>query len=345
MKVAILNNCVPFIAGGAEHLAEALRQKLEEHGHQAMLIRIPFQWHPSEKILDHVLACRLIKLKGVDRAIGLKFPAYYVPHDNKVLWLLHQFRQAYDLWGTPYQGIPNTPEGLRIRETIINADNQYLAEVKRIYTNSNVTGDRLKKFNGFDSEVLFPPLAESAHFFCARYGDYMFYPSRVTGGKRQALIVESMRHVKSGVKLVIAGHPETPADREAVESLIRRHGLESRVQFLPRFISESEKAELFSAALGCVYTPYDEDSYGYVTLEAYHCRKAVVTCSDSGGVRLLVKDQETGLVVDPDPEQIAMAFDRLHENRVEARGLGEAGFELMAALGINWQTVIDRLTS
>src|SRR6185369_16591872 len=101
MKVAILNNCIPFVKGGAEHLAEALRMKLIEHGHEAALIRIPFQWNPAERIVEHLLACRLIKLSGVDRVIGLKFPAYHVPHDNKVLWLLHQFRQAYDLWGTP----------------------------------------------------------------------------------------------------------------------------------------------------------------------------------------------------------------------------------------------------
>jgi glycosyltransferase involved in cell wall biosynthesis len=345
MKVAILNNCVPFIAGGAEHLAQALRRKLCEHGHEAMLIRIPFQWNPSEKILDHVLACRLIKLHGVDRVIGLKFPAYYVPHDNKVLWMLHQFRQAYDLWGTAYQGIPDTPEGLRIRETIINADNQYLTEAKRIYTNSAVTGERLKKFNGFHSEVLFPPLERSEHFFCAEYGDYMFYPSRVTGGKRQALVVESMRHVKSAVRLVIAGQPETPADQVTIDNLIRKFQLESRVQFIPRFISEDDKAKLFSASLGCTYVPYDEDSYGYVTLEAFHSRKPVVTCSDSGGVRLLVRNEDTGLVADPNPESLAMAFDHLHENRAEARRLGNAGYELMMSLGINWRTVIERLTS
>jgi glycosyltransferase involved in cell wall biosynthesis len=345
MRIAILNNCVPFISGGAEHLAEALRRKLIEHGHEAMVVRLPFRWNPAEKIVDHILACRLINLRGVDRVIGLKFPAYYVPHPNKVLWLLHQFRQAYDLWGTAYQDIPETPEGLAIRQTIINADNKYLGEAAKIYTNSHVTGERLKKFNGLDSEVLFPPLERSDHFRCSGYGDYIFYPGRITGGKRQALVVESMKHVRSGVRLVIAGRPELPSDRETIERIVRENRLESRVDFIPRFISEEEKAQLLGGALGCAYTPYDEDSYGYLTLEAYHSRKPVITCSDSGGIAILVKNSETGLVTAPMPEAIASAMDQLYDDPKEASRMGNAGYDLMMTLGINWPTVVQKLTA
>ena len=60
-----------------------------------------------------MLAARLIKLTSIDRVIALKFPAYYVEHDNKVLWLLHQFRQAYDLWGTTFQDIPTLQKDWR----------------------------------------------------------------------------------------------------------------------------------------------------------------------------------------------------------------------------------------
>ena len=345
MKIAIVNNCVPFIAGGAEHLADSLCAKLIEHGHEAMLIRIPFRWYPAESIVDHILACRLLCLRGVDRVIALKFPAYYVPHDNKVLWLLHQFRQAYELWGTAYQDIPDTPQGLKIRQAIIEADNQYLPEARKIYTNSYVTGSRLKRFNNLDSEVLFPPLNRPDDFFCSGYGDYIFYPSRVTSGKRQTLVVESMKYCKSSVRLVIGGKPELPSDQEAVERIIRESGLQSRVKFIPKFLTEKAKAEFFAGALGCAYTPYDEDSYGFVTLESYHSGKPVITCDDSGGTQILVKDGETGFVVPPLPEAIGSAMDRLYDDRRLARRLGEAGYNLMITLGINWDTVVERLTA
>src|SRR6185369_9522660 len=113
MRVAVLNNWAPFVAGGAEHLADALVRKLAEYGHEAMLVRLPFAWQPPAKVLDHMLAARCLRLPNVDRAVCLKFPAWFVPHENKVLWLVHQFRQAYDLWGTPYQDLPPTAEGQR----------------------------------------------------------------------------------------------------------------------------------------------------------------------------------------------------------------------------------------
>ena len=52
---------------------------------------------------------------------------------------------------------------------------------------------------------------------------------------------------------------------------------------IPRWISDEEKLRLLASARGVLYLPVGEDSYGYVTLEAFHARKAVLTMADSGG--------------------------------------------------------------
>lgn len=344
MKVAVVNNCAPFIYGGAEFLADSLRNKLIEHGHEAIVIKIPFQWNPPAKILDSMLACRLLKLENSDRVIALKFPAYYIEHPNKVLWLLHQFRQAYDLWGTEYQCLPSSEEGIRIRNCIINSDNYYLSKVKKIYTNSKVVSGRLKSFNSIDSEVLHPPLMEADKFYCRQYGDYFFYPSRISHGKRQHLLIESMKYTRSDVKLIVAGNPDTEADLELIESVIRKNNLESKVKILSTFITEEEKVELFANSLGCTYIPYDEDSYGYVTLEAYHSQKPVITCTDSGGTDIVVKDGVTGFIVEPEPKALAEAMDKLYDNKKIAERMGRAGLDHILSLDITWNNVIERLT-
>jgi glycosyltransferase involved in cell wall biosynthesis len=231
-----------------------------------------------------------------------------------------------------------------IREAIIKTDNTYLSQVRKIYTNSEVTSKRLKTFNGIDSTVLYPPLLESAHFTCAEYGDYVFFPSRITQSKRQHLVVEAMRYVTSGTRLIVAGKTEAPEDLARMEKVIQAHRLSSRVTIIDRFISEKEKADLFSRALGCVYIPYDEDSYGYVTLESYHARKAVITCDDSGGTSLVVKNGATGFVVPPQPKAIADAIDRLASDKRKAQAMGEAGYDLMGQLHISWDHVITSLT-
>ena len=345
MKIAVINNGVPFLWGGAEYLADTLVEQLQRYGHEAVLVRYPFRWDPPERILDAMLACRLMRIPDVDRVIALKFPAYYVPHPNKVLWLLHQFRQAYDFWGTPFQFLPDDDRGREIKRIIAAADNEYLRAARHIYTNSRVTAGRLMKFNGIASDVLYPPLLRTDHLECDSYGDYIFYPSRVNAAKRQHLAVEAMRYVKSAVRLIVAGKSEAAEDTRLIQETIERYGLRQRVTFIDRFISEEEKAELYARALASIYIPYDEDSYGYVTLESYHCLKPVITCTDSGGTGVVVKDGETGFVTPPDPHEIAAAMDRLFEDKSRARSMGEAGQQLVETLGITWDTVVERLTA
>jgi glycosyltransferase involved in cell wall biosynthesis len=102
--------------------------------------------------------------------------------------------------------------------------------------------------------------------------------------------------------------------------------------------------EWFRQALGCAYIPYDEDSYGYVTLESYLSRKPVITCTDSGGTDALVKDGVTGCLVASEPRALATAMDSLYADRQRARRMGEDGFDLVQALRINWDNVIEKLT-
>ena len=344
MKIAILNNCVPFLRGGAEHLADALAAKLVEYGHQALVVRVPFRWEPPEKIVDHMLACRLMRLPNVDRAIALKFPAFYVPHPNKILWLLHQFRQAYDLWGTEFQGLPDTDGGRAIRDVIVQGDNSYLPEARKIYTNSRVTSGRLKKFNGLESEVLYPPLLSHGQYSSGAPGDYIFCPGRINATKRQRLLVESMEFCRTPVQLLVAGKAETAEDAEVILALARSSGMEKRIRFVNRFITESEKVEWFSRSLACAYIPYDEDSYGYVTLESYLSKKPVITCTDSGGIDTLVKHGVTGHLVAPEPRALAAAMDELYIDKQKARRMGEAGYDLVQSLRINWDNVMEKLT-
>jgi glycosyltransferase involved in cell wall biosynthesis len=345
MKIAIVNNAVPFVRGGAEHLADALRTKLLERGHRAMVVRIPFSWEPPCRIVDHMLACRLLRVPDVDRVIALKFPAYYVQHESKYIWLLHQFRQAYDLWGTPLQGLPDNAEGREVRDMIIQSDSTYLLEASKMFANSKVTSGRLRKYNGLESEVLHPPLLAPEQFSCREYGDYVLALGRVNQAKRQLLLVESMRYCRSGVKLIIAGRAETPQYAESVRRAIHGRGLQNKVQFIDRFIGENEKVDLLSRALAVAYIPYDEDSYGYVTLEAFLSQKAVVTCEDSGGILEFVEDKKTGLVRRPDVESLAEAMDQLYERKAIAQSLGEAARTHAQQLQINWDRVIRELTA
>jgi glycosyltransferase involved in cell wall biosynthesis len=345
MKIAVVSTIVPFYRGGAEILADAVTVRLANAGHDVRQFRIPFAWEPASRIVESLLAFRFLDLAAYDRVIAFKFPAYCVEHDNKVVWLFHQFRQAYDLWGTPYQGLPANEQGREIRRAVVAADASYLVPTPRLYCNSEVTSARLQRFNGREAEVLYAPLVDEAIFHAGEYGDYIFCPSRISGGKRQLLLVEAMAHVRTDIRLVLAGMPETPETLAALVARVEALGLQQRVRIDPRFISETEKAGLLAHALGVAYAPFDEDSYGYVTLEAYHALRPVVTCSDAGGVLRLVVHGESGYVAEPHPRAIAAGFDYLAEHRDLLAGFARTGLERASSLGIGWPRVMERLLS
>ena len=96
-------------------------------------------------------------------------------------------------------------------------------------------------------------------------------------------------------------------------------------------------------ALASAYVAFDEDSYGYPTIEAAHARRCTITLSDSGGVTEFVAHGVTGYVAEPHPVALAQSMDELFANRGSARRMGEAAGDRVAALGINWDTVIEKL--
>ena len=344
MKIAIVTNQVPFVQGGAEFLVNNLKMKMIEYGHEAQVIKLPFSWYPQDRIIDSMMATKLTRIENTDKVIAMKFPAYYVEHPNKQIWLIHQFRQCYDLWNTEYQFLSNDAEGHKIRECIINADNElFRFQTAPIYTISPVVSERLKEYNYIDSEFMCAPLNNANIFYFKEYGDYIFYPSRVNHSKRQHIAIEAMRYTKSDVRLVIAGKGDSRQDELFLMELIERYELSSKVEYLNRFISEQEKADLFAGCLAAVYLPVQEDSYGYVTLEAFKSQKTVITFTDSGGTDIVVKDDHTGIVTEPDPKELAHAMDTLYNNKKKARELALNAPALLDKLGINWETIMKRL--
>jgi glycosyltransferase involved in cell wall biosynthesis len=346
MRVLITTTQVPFIRGGAEILAEGLRSALRAAGHQAEIVTVPFKWYPPERILDHMLACRLLDLTEVsgmkvDRVIGLKFPAYLIQHPNKVLWLLHQHRTAYDLWDHPLGDLLTFPNGVSVRDAIRQADNRLIPESRAVYTiAANVSG-RLKKFNGIDSTPIYHPPQQADKFYCARADDYLFFPSRIAPLKRQVLVLEALTQTKNPVRVRFAGSAEYLPYGEQLQLMAQRSGISDRVEWLGH-LDEDTKRDLYAQSLAVIFPPLDED-YGYVTLEAMVSRKAVLTLTDYGGPLEFVKDEKTGWVVAPTAPSLAGAMDRAWEDRGRAARRGEAGREHYEGMKITWNTAVKRL--
>ena len=209
MRILLTTVQVPFIRGGAEFLVDNLYRALTSFHHEVEIIRIPFIEAPPTRIEDHVLVSRLLNLDDcwsgpIDLCIGLKFPAYFIPHYNKVIWMMHQHRGAYDLFNSPFCNMQDNEECREIRDMIRRADNTYLPEAKRIYTIADNVTNRLKRYNHITAKTLYHPCPDYDKFYVKEYENYILMPSRINAAKRQLLALEAMTYVKSDIKLYLS---------------------------------------------------------------------------------------------------------------------------------------------
>jgi glycosyltransferase involved in cell wall biosynthesis len=292
-------------------------------------------------VLKSYLAWRLINVqeseaRPIDRVIALKFPAFVVSHPYKVTWLVQQFRQAYDMFGTEYSYFNASKADTKLRNAVWQMDTHTLGESRHIFTISDNVGQRLKHYNLLQSETLYPPPALDGQFYNRGYGDYIFSICRLNRAKRVNLLIDAMAHTHSSVQCKIAGRGDEMA---SLQHLAHEKNLDDRVEFLG-FVSDQDALDLYAGAFAVYYAPYDED-YGLATVEAMKSQKPVITADDSGGVLEFVEDGKTGFIAPTDATAMARCIEILYDDRCLAERMGTAAQERVAA--ISWDVTIDRL--
>lgn len=339
MRIAVCRPQVPFAHGGAEIMTDALVAELRARGHEADLVTVPFKWYPGSTVLSQAFLWRLLDLSEVDgrrveMVIATKFPSYAVRHEEKRVWLIHQFRQAYELDGTELGQFGPDPVDRATRRKVQDLDRLALGEATRLFaTSANVAG-RLERSTGLVAEVL-PHPPQALPYRCDGYEGFVLSASRLDRAKRIDLLLEGVA-LQPGLEAVIVG--DGP-DRDRLQGIARDRGLNGRVRFEGR-VDEERLADLYGRCSAVFYAPIDED-FGMGPYEAFLSGKPVITAVDSGGPLDVVHDRRTGLVVTAEPAAVGAAAAHLRDNPDEAARLGEAGRAI--AVEVTWDRCIDRL--
>lgn len=331
------------MSGGNENLVAGLRQALLEHGHRVDVVALPYRWYPHAELVKSMAAWRLLDLSesngvAVDLVIATKFPSYLAPHSNRALWLVHQHRQAYDWYGTPLSDFVNTPEDVRVRKMVQQADRLgigSIAPAHRFAISRNVAS-RLQRFSGLTAQPLYPPLAHS-RWQQGEYGDYIVFVNRLDEAKRPALLLDALEQAPPARAIIAGSGPLLEPLRKRVES----GPLRGRVK-LPGFVSEDDKIALLANARAVYYAPVDED-YGFSTLEGMASARPILTTDDAGGVLEFVRDGANGLISPPTAAALATNISRLYAEPQLAATLGQQGLADYRAADISWDKVVVAL--
>ena len=129
------------------------RRRAPARGHEADLVSVPFKWYPGTRVLTQAFLWRMLDLeeadgKRIDLVVATKFPSYLVRHPEKRVWLVHQFRQAYELDGTDLGQFGDSAEERAIRRKVQALDRVALGEASRLFAISQNVAGRLEASTG-----------------------------------------------------------------------------------------------------------------------------------------------------------------------------------------------------
>ncbi len=342
MNIAIVTSSPPNVEGGHMVIARELVDALRQAGHDPHLVVTP-DYGFGRQAAAYAATWRTdvsrVNGRAIDCVISLRYPSYAVRHPHHVCWLNHTMREYYDLWprfSPTLSPLNRIKEGTRRR--LIHAADQYLLtrNVTRLFVQSRTIQARLSMWPSLRSEVLYPP-APKRDYRSDQYGPAFLFVSRLNRLKRADLLIRALATAEgAGIPVVLAGEGE---ERPALERLASELGVASRVTFAGRLTDAKLIAQL-AVCRAVVFPPFQED-YGFVTVEAFASRRAVITCRDSGGPAELVQDGVNGFVCDPSPESMARALRALAADDMLAERLG--GAACAAGARLNWPDTIRML--
>lgn len=342
-RVLVVTSDVPFVEGGHRVIARSLAQELQRAGHESEVLTTPQNRFGRQ--FSAYLATWLTDVgesgdgRPVDNVISLRFPSYAVRHPRHASWLNHRMREYYDLW--PRLSASLSWKGRAkelVRRTLIRRLDTFLLRrnVTKVYVQSRTIAERLQRWGGIPSEILYPPPPDRPYRNEAPE-DFVFTVSRLQSLKRVDLLLHAVAEMRSRtLRAVIAG---SGPEEQSLRKLAAELGIAQRIDFLGS-VDEATLVDRYARCRGVFFAPLRED-YGFVTAEAFRSGKPVLTAADSGGPAELVVDGTSGFVTEAAPAAFAKALDRWSEDADLAQRMGRAGRE--TAVGITWPRVIDKL--
>ncbi len=354
MKICIANSFYPPYIGGAETYVGNLARRLADHGHDVTVYCAHTPLPAGESIEDGVRIRRMrapIRLYGTPVAVSplnLLAEDYDVIHCNfpspyfaALFALFSRIRgiPAVLTWHNDLPPVSSAAGALvRIHDRISPS---YLGQYKRIIATTNSYARKSRTLGRYQERVtVIPQGVDTMRFHPSVEGDSV----RLTRGlsentkvvlfvgaltrwhsyKGPDVLINAFRIVADEIKqshLIVVGGGELLRDSVALAKVL---GLEGHATFAGSVSEESLPKYYASCDLLVLPSRDDSEGYGLVILEAMAAGKPVIG-SRVGGIPGVIRDRETGLLVEPnDPRKLADAIITLLLDDGLRRKMGSA---------------------
>lgn len=155
-----------------------------------------------------------------------------------------------------------------------------------IVANSRTVQERIRRFLGRDSVVVYPP-CDTNKFRWIEQGDFYLSTARLAELKRIEIIIDAFKRLP-GKRLVVASGGE-------LEQVLRARAEGAGNIIFTGWIDDAALVNLVGRAIATIYVPFDED-FGMSPVESMAAGKPVIGVAE-GGLLETVVDGETGILL------------------------------------------------
>lgn len=289
-----------FVTDGARALSPVAARARETWAAYVPGARTKHRWF----LPLHALAFSSIDTRGYDLVVSLSHAfsksvraSNGAPHvcycfsPPRYLWDL---QDAYDAFASPLQRL-----ALRSAASAMRAlDARSARGVDRFVAISRHVSDRIRRYYGRDSEVVYPPVRKKGPAAAGHAREtFLLTLGRLVPYKRVDLAIQAAEQLK--VKLVVAG--DGP-DRARLEAMAGSH-----TQFLGE-VSEEEAARLLSTCAAFVFCA--EEDFGIAPVEANAHGAPVVAFGRGAATETMEEGVGAVFFEEQEPGSVAAAIER-----------------------------------
>ncbi len=183
-------------------------------------------------------------------------------------------------------------------------DERSIRNVENIVSISETTRNRVKKYHGRDSSIIYPPV-DTSRFSCKEYGDFWLSVNRLYPEKRVELQMEAFRKMPDEKLVICGGYAKGDHAAKYAEHLMEN--VPDNVEILGE-VSESELLSLYSRCRGLICTAVDED-FGLTPVEAMASGKPVIAVNEGGFRETVIPG--TGVLIPADLKSLIETVKRV----------------------------------
>ena len=325
-KVAIFHDYFGVIGGGEKlvvNLARGLgadvittdadRQVLHNMGADDVKV-IEIGRNPARPPLKQISATKLFSLADFSGKydyfiLSGNWARYAAFNHHPNLYYCHTpTRVFYDLKETTANRLEGASRGLFYSWARMHGwfDIHTLKHIDKIVVNSRNVQERVRKYYGRESEVVYTAV-RTKDFRFDEVGDFWLSVNRLYPEKRIGMQLDIFRSLP-GEKLKIVGEH---GKGDYSEGYFKGLKAPPNVEFLGA-VDDKTLINLYATCRGLITTAYDED-LGLTPIEAMASGKAVLA-TDEGGYRETVVDGKTGWLLPAEPDAFVQKIKSVNQD-------------------------------